>query len=170
MDSTFEFSPTISDCMDGEALSVAMSPVAFPNARGSRRKHSLRDIFVCRSKSEGRKLKRDEMELSFSSYAKRPISSDKEEATASAQGKPGQKNKMTDTTANRTAKREGIPVSAQELHYISGPKRRGVPVSAHELHYKANRAQAEELRKKTFLPYQQGLLGLAVFLFFSKRS
>ncbi|RDY09380.1 hypothetical protein CR513_06243, partial [Mucuna pruriens] len=38
-----------------------------------------------------------------------------------------------------------------------------VPPSPHELHYKANRAQAEELRKKTFLPYRQGLLGCLGF-------
>ncbi|KAL8527906.1 hypothetical protein ACS0TY_005642 [Phlomoides rotata] len=38
-------------------------------------------------------------------------------------------------------------------------KRRGVLPSAHEVHYTAKRAQAEELRKKTFLPYRQGLFG-----------
>ncbi|CAL0318599.1 unnamed protein product [Lupinus luteus] len=37
-------------------------------------------------------------------------------------------------------------------------RRRG-PVSAHELHYTVNRAASEELRKKTLLPYKQGLLG-----------
>ncbi|KAM0947611.1 hypothetical protein DsansV1_C07g0069291 [Dioscorea sansibarensis] len=31
--------------------------------------------------------------------------------------------------------------------------------SAHERHYTANRAQAEEMRRRTFLPYRQGLLG-----------
>ncbi|XP_047974190.1 uncharacterized protein LOC125216499 [Salvia hispanica] len=36
-------------------------------------------------------------------------------------------------------------------------------VSAHELHYTANRAQAEEMKKKTFLPYRQGLLGCLAF-------
>ncbi|KAK9136085.1 hypothetical protein Syun_015415 [Stephania yunnanensis] len=36
-------------------------------------------------------------------------------------------------------------------------------VSAHELHYTANRAVAEELKKKTFLPYKRGLLGCLVF-------
>ncbi|KVH43919.1 hypothetical protein Ccrd_025744, partial [Cynara cardunculus var. scolymus] len=32
-------------------------------------------------------------------------------------------------------------------------------VSAHEIHYTANRAVAEEMRRKTFLPYKSGLLG-----------
>jgi hypothetical protein len=38
-----------------------------------------------------------------------------------------------------------------------------VPRSPHELHYTANRAQAEEMKKKTFLPYRQGLLGCLGF-------
>lgn len=41
-------------------------------------------------------------------------------------------------------------------------RRRG-PVSAHELHYTANRAVSEEMRRKTFLPYKQGLLGCLGF-------
>lgn len=45
----------------------------------------------------------------------------------------------------------------------NGVGKRRVPPSPHELHYKANRAQAEELRKKTFLPYRQGLLGCLGF-------
>ncbi|KAK7362665.1 hypothetical protein VNO77_04784 [Canavalia gladiata] len=40
--------------------------------------------------------------------------------------------------------------------------RRG-PVSAHELHYTLNRAASEEMKKKTFLPYKQGLLGCLGF-------
>ncbi|KAK8659784.1 hypothetical protein V6N13_029978 [Hibiscus sabdariffa] len=35
-------------------------------------------------------------------------------------------------------------------------RRRG-SVSAHELHYTANRAVSEEMKRKTFLPYKQGL-------------
>ncbi|KAL5135911.1 hypothetical protein HKD37_03G008708 [Glycine soja] len=46
----------------------------------------------------------------------------------------------------------------------NGVGKRRVPASSpHELHYKANRAQAEELRRKTFLPYRQGLLGCLGF-------
>lgn len=36
-------------------------------------------------------------------------------------------------------------------------------LSAHEWHYTANRAAAEEMRKKTFLPYKRGLLGCLGF-------
>ncbi|KAK9048000.1 hypothetical protein SSX86_033038 [Deinandra increscens subsp. villosa] len=35
--------------------------------------------------------------------------------------------------------------------------------SAHEVHYNRNRLQAEEMRKKTFLPYREGLLGCLGF-------
>ncbi|KAH6816958.1 hypothetical protein C2S51_000561 [Perilla frutescens var. frutescens] len=44
----------------------------------------------------------------------------------------------------------------------SGSRRRG-PVSAHELHYTINRAVSEDLKKKTFLPYKQGILGRLAF-------
>ncbi|KAG4111630.1 hypothetical protein ERO13_D13G114700v2 [Gossypium hirsutum] len=46
---------------------------------------------------------------------------------------------------------------------VNGIGKRRVPPSPHELHYTANRAQAEEMRKKTFLPYRQGLLGCLGF-------
>lgn len=36
-------------------------------------------------------------------------------------------------------------------------------VSAHELHYTMNRAVSEDLKKKTFLPYKQGILGRLAF-------
>ncbi|KAI8004290.1 hypothetical protein LOK49_LG08G00659 [Camellia lanceoleosa] len=44
-----------------------------------------------------------------------------------------------------------------------GSKRRGQVVSAHELHYTKNRAVSEDLKKKTFLPYKQGILGRLSF-------
>lgn len=47
----------------------------------------------------------------------------------------------------------------------SGPvirPRRG-PVSAHEMHYTVNKAVSEDLKKKTFLPYKQGILGRLAF-------
>ncbi|KAM3710474.1 hypothetical protein ACB098_01G033500 [Castanea mollissima] len=45
---------------------------------------------------------------------------------------------------------------------VTGSKRRG-PVSAHELHYTTNKAASEDLKKKTFLPYKQGILGRLSF-------
>jgi hypothetical protein len=171
--------------VEGIKVVSAASPSTLPKPRGSRRTWSLRDFFLPRSKSEGREQEKDERRLSFSHDAKLS-SSDKEKKRAPIQGKPAQK-KMVDTNINKTVyvsspnrkgvpvsaqdqlhyisspNRRGVPASAQELHYIQSPNRRGVPVSAHELHYTANRAHAEELRRKTFLPYRQGVLGCLGF-------
>ncbi|KAJ6795593.1 Uncharacterized protein M6B38_225500 [Iris pallida] len=46
---------------------------------------------------------------------------------------------------------------------VSRRRRGGAVPSAHERHYTANRAQAEEMRRRTFLPYRQGLLGCLGF-------
>ncbi|KAL1539212.1 hypothetical protein AAHA92_27861 [Salvia divinorum] len=43
-----------------------------------------------------------------------------------------------------------------------GSRRKG-PVSAHELHYTVNRAVSEDMKRKTFLPYKQGILGRLAF-------
>ncbi|XP_033510087.1 uncharacterized protein [Nicotiana tomentosiformis] len=42
---------------------------------------------------------------------------------------------------------------------VPSSRRRKVPISAHELHYKMKREWLKEMKKKTFLPYKQGLLG-----------
>ncbi|XP_039049999.1 uncharacterized protein LOC120191061 [Hibiscus syriacus] len=47
----------------------------------------------------------------------------------------------------------------------SGGSRR--KVSAHELHYTANKAVSENMKKRTFLPYKQGILGRFAFIPFS---
>ncbi|KAJ8619037.1 hypothetical protein MRB53_015223 [Persea americana] len=45
----------------------------------------------------------------------------------------------------------------------SGSGSRRGPVSAHEIHYTVNRAVSEEMKRKTFLPYRQGLFGCLGF-------
>ncbi|XWS54825.1 hypothetical protein CRYUN_Cryun10bG0122600 [Craigia yunnanensis] len=52
--------------------------------------------------------------------------------------------------------------STESIGSVSSSRRRA-PVSPHELHYTANRAVSEEIRRKTFLPYKQGLLGCLGF-------
>ncbi|KAF5747066.1 hypothetical protein HS088_TW06G01244 [Tripterygium wilfordii] len=44
----------------------------------------------------------------------------------------------------------------------TGSKRRG-RVSAHELHYTKNKAAAEDLKRRTYLPYKTGILGVLGF-------
>ncbi|GMI91188.1 hypothetical protein like AT2G26530 [Hibiscus trionum] len=46
----------------------------------------------------------------------------------------------------------------------SGGSRSRRKVSAHELHYTANKAVSENMKKKTFLPYKQGILGRFAFI------
>ncbi|XP_073026279.1 uncharacterized protein [Primulina eburnea] len=46
---------------------------------------------------------------------------------------------------------------------VSRRRKSGPPISAHELHYTVNRAVSEEMKKRTFLPYKQGLLGCLGF-------
>lgn len=115
--------------------------------RGSKR-WSLKDLLLYRSKSEGRDHTRERhWALSFASPAKQ--SSEKPKI-------PKQSEKPKPAAAKKI---NAIPSS----NPTKGPARRGPPVSAHELHYTANRAQAEELRRKTYLPYRQGLLGCLGF-------
>ncbi|XP_076932146.1 uncharacterized protein LOC143597549 [Bidens hawaiensis] len=93
-------------------------------------------VFLYRSKSEGRSAGNHKFwtSLSFS-----PNSNSKEKKS---------------TAVVEAVKRK--PVNGV------GMKPR-VARSAHELHYTTNRAQAEELRRKTYLPYKQGLLGCLGF-------
>lgn len=53
--------------------------------------------------------------------------------------------------------------STDSVGSVSSRRRSGPPISAHELHYTVNRAFSEEMRKRTTLPYKQGLLGCLGF-------
>ena len=70
--------------------------------------------------------------------------------------------KIADTQkAKKSSQQSGKkPVTGKPTN---GVGKRRVPPSPHELHYTTNRAQAEEMRKKTYLPYRQGLLGCLGF-------
>ncbi|KAG6415245.1 hypothetical protein SASPL_122651 [Salvia splendens] len=107
------------------------------SGRNSKKWMFLKDLLL-RSKSEGRgNMKERFWSISFSS----PSSSR--------------------DAKNETKRGTKAPVSGKPAN---GVWRRRVPQpSAHELHYTANRAQAEEMKKKTFLPYRQDLLGCLGF-------
>ncbi|KAH7542975.1 hypothetical protein FEM48_Zijuj02G0132600 [Ziziphus jujuba var. spinosa] len=128
--------------------------------RNSKRWVFLKD-FLYRSKSEGRSNNKFWSTLSFSpakekktmnqhiqgSVSKEKISNPSNGASETQKGKGG--------GGQTSGKKAGKPAN--------GVGKRRVPPSPHELHYTANRAQAEELRKKTYLPYRQGLLGCLGF-------
>lgn len=80
------------------------------------------------------------------------------ESTASSEGK---KPKQSSTGGGTKEGKKKMGNNNGKA--VNGVGKRRVPPSPHELHYTANRAQAEELRKKTFLPYRQGLLGCLGF-------
>lgn len=113
--------------------------------RSSKRWVFLKDFL--RSKSEGRSNNKFWSTISFS-----PIKDKK--STKSTHN-----NNNNDNSDNKN----GPPSKRMSGKPTNGVGKRRVPPSPHELHYKANRAQAEELRKKTFLPYRQGLLGCLGF-------
>ncbi|KAK1423845.1 hypothetical protein QVD17_19154 [Tagetes erecta] len=53
-------------------------------------------------------------------------------------------------------------VKSSSFRSVDGCKRK-MKVSAHEMHYTMNRAVAEEMRRKTYLPYKSGLFGCLGF-------
>ncbi|THG00747.1 hypothetical protein TEA_008338 [Camellia sinensis var. sinensis] len=75
------------------------------------------------------------------------------------QGNPSSKNKVNLILQGRDRSKQVLPKKLIAGKPANGVEKRRVPPSAHELHYTANRAQAKEMKKKTFLPYRQGLLG-----------
>ncbi|KAK0575586.1 hypothetical protein LWI29_003255 [Acer saccharum] len=97
----------------------------------SPRKWRLRDFLLFRSASEGRAKGKDQ----FSKYASF-----------------FKKNNDTKNSSCRSTDSSGSGSG-------SGSSRRRAPVSAHELHYTKNKAASEDLKKKTYLPYKQGILG-----------
>lgn len=104
--------------------------------RSGGRKWRLKDLLLFRSSSEGR----------AATSGKDPLS--KYSAAARVRAEEVRNSSFRSTDSSLGSARSG---------------RKGAAVSAHELHYKANRAVSEELRKKTFLPYKQGLLGCLGF-------
>ncbi|XP_010059763.1 uncharacterized protein LOC104447754 [Eucalyptus grandis] len=108
-------------------------PSASATSKGSSKKWSLKDFLLFRSASEGRATDKDP----FRKYA------------------VGALRKKEDAARNASFRSIDSPTGS-----IS--RRRG-PVSAHELHYTVNKAVSDDLKRKTFLPYKQGILGRLAF-------
>lgn len=103
-------------------------------SRGYYRKWRLKDFLLFRSASEGRATDKDPLSWRRKKYA----------------------------VLSKTTAHEDVSFRSTESSGSVSSRRRG-PVSAHELHYKLNRAASEEMKKKTMLPYKQGLLGCLGF-------
>lgn len=126
--------------------------------RSSKRWVFLKD-FLYRSKSEGRSNNNFWSNISFapvkekkSGGANQNIAKQKFINPLVGRSSEGKKAKGT-----VGAKKDGARKPA------NGVGKRRVPPSPHERHYTANRAYSEEMKKKTYLPYRQGLLGCLGF-------
>ncbi|PON35848.1 hypothetical protein PanWU01x14_332940 [Parasponia andersonii] len=118
------------------AYSSILSAISFAK---DYRKWKLRDLLLFRSASEGRASSASESLRKYDVLSKK---------TAAA---------VADDVRNSSFR------STDSVGSVSSRRRTGPPVSAHELHYTVNRAVSEEMKKKTFLPYKQGLLGCLGF-------
>ncbi|KAK1422223.1 hypothetical protein QVD17_25189 [Tagetes erecta] len=106
------------------------------SGKGSK-KWSFKDLFLFRSASDGRALDRDPLKK-YSGAVFRKHDEDLKNLSL----------------RNRVGSDSGSG---------SGLKTRKGRVSAHELHYTLNRAVSNDMKKKTFLPYKQGILGRLAF-------
>ncbi|CAH1443666.1 unnamed protein product [Lactuca virosa] len=153
------------EVLDSETPPSGASSRSSSVGRSSKRWVFLKE-FLYRSKSEGRNSTSSNGNHKFwrTSLSFSPSSNkDKKSADTSAV-----KNKAT--TPTTTTAGDGPPTAEaakptvrKAVNGVGINSKRRIARSAHELHYTTNRAQAEELRKKTYLPYKQGLLGCLGF-------
>ncbi|XP_009787532.1 uncharacterized protein LOC107788592 isoform X2 [Nicotiana tabacum] len=100
------------------------------------RKWKLKDLFLFRSASEGRATNKDQLNRFLKkTHSKEDAKTSSFRSTGSSVG--------SSSVSSSLRKRE---------------------VSAHELHYTLNRALSEEMKRKTFLPYKNGVLGCLGFV------
>ncbi|XP_028098864.1 uncharacterized protein LOC114298493 [Camellia sinensis] len=125
--------------IDTTPLGSASSSRSSSSGRNSKKWIFFKDLLY-RSKSEGRGNKKK----FWSSITFTCSSSSTDEKEKNRKETEMQKQKRSKPIAKKPT---------------NGIEKRRVPPSARELHYSANRAQAEEMKKKTFLPYRQGLVG-----------
>ncbi|XAR61392.1 hypothetical protein NMG60_11035084 [Bertholletia excelsa] len=137
----------------------ASSSRSSSSGRNSKKWIFLKDL-LHRSKSEGRGNSRQKLWSSMTS-------SGREKKVASPFLTPSSSRDEKQRTPTEKLKEQKIKQVPARKHVAGKPAKgvakRQVPPSAHELHYTANRAQAEEMKKKTYLPYRRGLLGCLGF-------
>lgn len=125
----------LADLATKESLSSSSSSSS--NNKSSSRKWSLKDFLLFRSASEGRATDKDPF---MRGYTITPFNKKHDQDIKNAS------LRSTDSTGGSG----------------SSSRRRG-PVSAHERHYNRKKAAAEDLKRKTYLPYKQSILGRLSF-------
>uniref|UniRef100_A0A6N2M2E4 Uncharacterized protein n=1 Tax=Salix viminalis TaxID=40686 RepID=A0A6N2M2E4_SALVM len=147
------------------APASASSSRSSSSGRNSKKWVFLKDLLY-RSKSEGRSNNKFWHNISFSPVKEKSkkqstsvqLGASKEKASSSSNSRSNAGSESQKVKGN-----SGQGSSSSGKKPMNGIGKRRVPASPHELHYKASKAQAEEMRKKTFLPYRQGLLGCLGF-------
>ncbi|KAG5567808.1 hypothetical protein RHGRI_003101 [Rhododendron griersonianum] len=148
--------PPIDTTLSGSSSSSRSS-----SSGGNSKKWIFLKDLLHRSKSEGGGNNKDKFwpSITFS-----PV---KEKKLASSSISPFSFSSRDDKDKNRmhTEKHKGNKQVRMKNGVAAKPANGGMAkrASAHELHYTANRAQAEEMKKRTYLPYRQGLLGCLGF-------
>ncbi|KAL9992091.1 hypothetical protein Hdeb2414_s1228g00994341 [Helianthus debilis subsp. tardiflorus] len=115
--------------------SSASSTLSASGSGKGSKKWSFKDLFLFRSASDGRALDKDPLKKHSAVFRKH----DEDFRNSSLRYRSGSGHGSG-----------------------HGSKRRG-RASAHELHYNVNRAVSNDMKKKTFLPYKQGILGRLAF-------
>ncbi|KAE8681646.1 serine/threonine-protein kinase [Hibiscus syriacus] len=130
--------------------SSASSSRSSSSGRNSKKWIFLKDLLY-RSKSEGRANGKEKFwtSISFSPSKEKKIQMEQEKP-------PPLKRKQKEN-------KQGSGKKADSGKPSNGVAKRRVPPSPHELHYTTNRAQAEEMKKRTYLPYRQGLFSCLSF-------
>ncbi|MBA0859664.1 hypothetical protein Goshw_009441 [Gossypium schwendimanii] len=130
--------------------SSASSSRSSSSGRNSKKWIFLKDLLY-RSKSEGRGNGKEKFwtSISFSSSKEKKIQMEHEKP-------PPLKRKQKEN-------KQGAGKKLSSGKPANGVAKRRIPPSPHELHYTTNRAQAEEMKKRTYLPYRQGLFGCLSF-------
>ncbi|KAI5393096.1 uncharacterized protein LOC127093527 [Lathyrus oleraceus] len=100
------------------------------SSKGSRR-WKLSDLLLFRSASEGRGSNKDPLKKHFVGYKK---------------------------NNNNIEEVKGSSFRSSESFSNNGLRKKG-QVSAHEMHYAMKKAESQDMKKRTFLPYRQGILG-----------
>ncbi|XP_042476712.1 uncharacterized protein LOC122058212 [Macadamia integrifolia] len=143
----------------------ASSSRSSSSGRSSKRWIFLKDLLY-RSKSEGRGNGKEKFwsSISFSPVKeKKPPSTSLPSSSSKEKNPPTPSVPTTETQKPKRAPQVPAKKTAAAGKPANGVSKRRIPRSPHELHYTTNRAQAEEMKKKTFLPYRQGLLGCLGF-------
>ncbi|XAR61850.1 hypothetical protein NMG60_11016380 [Bertholletia excelsa] len=82
---------------------------------------------------------------------------------SASEGRASEKDPLKKYTALFKKHEEAKASSFRSIEGSVSSRKKGGEVSAHELHYTMNRAISEDMKKKTFLPYKQGILGRLAF-------